>query len=89
MNVDTQKMSEYADFLEESSRRVVALCQKLETNLAVAVQCMDQQSGRLAAQRMAQNLETIRNSVPINDDAVQRLTLARKYIQNAGNIFGR
>ena len=66
MNVDTGKMTEYADFLDETSRKIVALCSKIEESLIIAVQCMDQQSGRGAAQRMAQNLENIKNNVPNN-----------------------
>lgn len=89
MNVNTQKMEEYAEFLEENSRKIIALCNKLEESLVIAVQCMDQQSGRSAAQRMAQNLENIKNNVPISDDASKRLVLSKKYVDGAGRIFGR
>lgn len=41
MNVDTGKMAEYADFLEENSRKIIALCTKIEEGLEVAIQCMD------------------------------------------------
>ena len=64
MNVNTQKMEEYAEFLEENSRKIIDLCNKLGESLVIAVQCMDQQSGRSAAQRMAQNLENIKKPVP-------------------------
>lgn len=89
MNFDTGKMSEYADFLDETSRKIVALCSKIEESLVMAVQCMDQQSGRGAAQRMAQNLENIKNNVPISDDASKRLVLSKKHIDSAGTVFGR
>lgn len=89
MNVDTGKMSEYAAFLDENSRKIVALCTKIEESLVLAVQCMDQQSGRGAAQRMAQNLENIKNNVPISDDASKRLVLSKKYVDSAGTVFGR
>lgn len=89
MNVDTGKMTEYADFLDETSRKIVALCSKIEESLIMAVQCMDQQSGRGAAQRMAQNLENIKNNVPISDDASKRLVLSKKYVDSAGTVFGR
>lgn len=89
MNVNTQKMEEYAEFLEENSRKIIAVCNKLEESLAIAVQCMDQQSGRSAAQRMAQNLENIKNNVPISDDASKRLVLSKKYVDGAGRVFGR
>ena len=89
MNVDTVKMSEYADFLDENSQKIIALCTKIEECLIIAVQCMDQQSGRGAAQRMAQNLENIKNNVPISDDASKRLVLSKKYIDSAGTVFGR
>ena len=38
MNVNTQKMEEYAEFLEENSRKIIALCNKLGENLVIAVQ---------------------------------------------------
>ena len=89
MDVNTQKMEEYATFLEENSRKIIELCNKLEESLVVAVQCMDQQSGHGAAQRMAQNLENIKKNVPISDDASRRLTLSKKYVDDAGQVFGR
>ena len=89
MNVNTQKMEEYAEFLEENSRKIIELCNKLEESLVMAVQCMDQQSGRSAAQRMAQNLENIKNNVPISDEASRRLILSKKHVDSAGQIFGR
>ena len=89
MNVNTQKMEEYAVFLEENSRKIIELCNKLEESLIMAVQCMDQQSGRSAVQRMAQNLENIKNNVPISNDASRRLILSKKYIDSAGRVFGR
>lgn len=89
MNVDPGKMTEYADFLDETSRKIVALCSKIEESLVMAVQCMDQQSGRGAAQRMAQNLENIKNNVPISDDASKRLVLSKKHVDSAGTVFGR
>lgn len=89
MNVNTNKMSEYAEFLNENSRNIIALCNKIEQNLLIAVQCMDQQSGRGAAGRMAQNLENIKKNVPISEDASQRIVLAKKYIGDAGRVFGR
>lgn len=89
MNVNTGKMTEYAEFLDETSRKIVSLCSKIEESLIMAVQCMDQQSGRSAAQRMAQNLENIKNNVPISDDASKRLVLSKKYVDSAGQVFGR
>lgn len=89
MNVNTQKMEEYAQFLDENSRKIIALCNQLEESLMIAVQCMDQQSGRGAAQRMAQNLENIKNNVPVSDDASKRLVLSKKCVDSAGQVFGR
>lgn len=89
MKVNTGKMTEYAEFLDETSKKIELLCTKIEEGLLMAVQCMDQQSGRGAAQRMAQNLENIKNNVPISDDASKRLVLSKKYIDSAGQVFGR
>lgn len=88
MNVNTEKMVEYANFLETNSRNIINLCNEIEQALAIAVQCMDQQSGRGAAQRMAQNMENIKNNVPLSDDACQRLVLSKRYVDSAGQVFG-
>lgn len=88
MNVDTAKMMEYSEFLEENSRKIIALCNTIEQQLVVAVQCMDQQSGRGAALRMSQNMENIKNNVPVSDAASKRLVLSKKYVDAAGNVFG-
>ena len=89
MNVDTALMEQYAQFLEDKSRNIVALCNQLGECLTIAVQCMDQQSGRAAAQRMAQNVENIKNNVPMADDASKRLVLSLKYVNSATQTFGR
>ena len=89
MDVNTKQMEEYARFLQEHSHKIVALCQTMEDLLAMAVQCMDQNSGRAAAARMAQNIENVKKSVPISDDAAKRLVLSKKYIDSAGQVFGR
>lgn len=89
MNINTQKVQEYAEFLEESSRRIIALCNELEGGLAMATQCMDQQGGRDAAQRMEQSIERIKKNVLISEDARKRLVLTLKYIRQATDIFRR
>ena len=89
MNVNTSLMAQYASLLEENSRSIVNLCNQLEECLTVAVQCMDQQSGRAAAQRMAQNIENVKSNVPMADDASKRLILSMKHVENATHVFGR
>ena len=65
------------------------LCNQLGRCLTIAVQCMDQQSGRAAAQRMAQNVENVKNNVPMADDASKRLILSLKHVNSATQVFGR
>ena len=89
MNVDTSLMAQYAQFLEEKSSSIVNLCNQLGECLTIAVQCMDQQSGRAAAQRMAQNIENVKSNVPMADDASKRLILSMKHVENATHVFGR
>ena len=89
MNVDTSAMAQYADFLESHSHAIVSLCNQLEECLVIAIQCMDQQSGQGAAYRMGQNLENIKRSVPMADDACKRLILSLKHIDSATQVFGR
>ena len=89
MNVNTELMGRYAEFLEDHSRQIVSLCQQLENCLTIAVQCMDQQSGRAAALRMAQNVENIKNNVPMADDACQRLILSKTHVEGATMVFRR
>ena len=88
MEMDTVKMREYADFLEENSRQITLLCEAIEENLSLAIQCMDSKSGLEAARRMTVNLENIKKNIPINDDACQRLILSLKRINDATNVFG-
>lgn len=89
MNVNTMKMEEYAQFLEEKSRNIIELCNHIQEDLIIAMQCMDQQSGQGAAMRMGNNIENIKRSVPVSDDAARRLVLSKKYVDSAGSIFRR
>lgn len=89
MNVNTTKMVEYANFLEENSRNIIALCTSLEGKLSVAAHLMDSESGRAAGLRMAANIENIKKNVPISNDACKRLLLSKKYIDSARQVFGR
>lgn len=88
MNVNTEMMQRYADFLEDKSRQIIALCNALNTNLSVARQCMDQSSGQNAATRMNQNIENIKRSVPVADSAAKRLVLSKKHVIGATQVFG-
>ena len=89
MNLNTELMEAYAQFLEDHSRQIVDLCGQLEECLSIATQCMDQESGLAAAARMAQNVENIRRNVPAADDACKRLVLTRKQVDSAAQIFRR
>lgn len=88
MNVNTQLMMQYAEFLENKSREIQGLCTEVEQLMQVAVQCMDQQSGHNAAARLAQNMENIRANVPVSDDAAKRLILSKHMVDGAMNVFG-
>ncbi len=88
MNFNTTSMAQYAQFLEDHSRKIVNLCEHLEGCLSMAVQCMDQQSGRQAAVRMAQNIETIKKSAPMADNASKRLILSMRQVESARQVFG-
>ena len=89
MNLNTDLMDAYAQFLEDHSREIINLCGQLEECLNIAVQCMDQQSGLAAAARMARNIENVRKNVPMSDDACKRLVLARRQVDSATQVFGR
>lgn len=89
MNLNTASMREYAEFLEENSSRIITLCNSLEENLMRAIQYMDQSSSVYAVKRMVQNIENIKNNVPISDDASKRLILVLKRVHDAQNVFGR
>lgn len=88
MNLNMGSMREYVDFLEESSRRIVQLCEELEVNLGEAIQYMDQPSGLYASKRLLQNIENIKKSVPMNDETVKKLVLTMRRVQDAQNVFG-
>ena len=88
MNVNTEQMAEYAEFLAEKSTQIINLCNQIENLMTVAIQCMDQQSGRGAALRLTQNMENVKANVPISDDAAKRLIKSRKLVEDAGRVFG-
>lgn len=89
MELNPILMRQYADFLEESSRQIVELCNQIEGTLEIASGCMDEESGRDAAARLYDNMETIKKNVPIEDDAVRRLVYALKYVEEAKNVYRR
>lgn len=88
MNVNTEKMTEYAEFLNTSNQEIINICNQIGEKLAIAIQCMDQESGRAAAHRMAVNLDNIMKTIPLNNNASERLVLSKKLIDNARNVFG-
>ena len=88
MNVDTSQMQNYASFMEEKSGEIRRLCSELQEQVQLATQCMDQQSGRSAASRMSEYIEIIRSCTDIADEAVRRLVLSKRHIDDAGNVFG-
>lgn len=87
MNINPELAGRYAEFLEENSQNILRLCNALDGQLCVAVQCMDQKNGLNAAKRLAQIIDTIKSAVPVSDDACHRLILALKRIAAIG--FGR
>lgn len=88
MELDTTQIKAYADFLEENSRQIVSVCSSLEGSLSEALNFMDQKSALMATRRMVGNIENIKKSVPISDDACKRLILVLRRIQNAQDTFG-
>lgn len=88
MELDTTQIKAYADFLEENSRQIISVCNSLEGSLSEALNFMDQKSALMATRRMVGNIENIKKSVPISDDACKRLILVLRRIQNAQDTFG-
>lgn len=88
MNLNTEGMQQYAEFLENNSNNIKEVCATLQEYIQMARQCMDHESGIGASQRMESNIENIIKNVPINDDACKRLVLSLKYVRDAGNVFG-
>ena len=89
MTIETEQARRCAETLENNSRAIIQLCNDIEEMLSVAVQCMDSEGGRAAAARMNQNMENIKRSVPVEDDACKRLILALKQIAETSRTFGR
>lgn len=88
MELDTEKIKEYASFLEENSREIVSLCNQLENSLSNALNYMDQKTALMATRRIVGNMEAIKKCVPLNDEECKRLILVLKLIQNAQDTFG-
>ena len=89
MNLNLTSMDEYVQFLQNTSVQIQKLCDEMGEELLIAVQCMDQQSGRQAARRMAQNIQNIKNNIIIADESVQKLVKAKTLTLQAMNTFGR
>ena len=89
MELDTARMREYQEFLEDHTSKIETICMEMDEYIQIAAQCMDPESGRGAAQRMMQNIENIRKNIPISDGVSKRLTMGLKGIDEAKNIFGR
>lgn len=87
MELNRGLMSQYAEFLEENTRQIVELCNNVQEALAIARHCLDQSSGVVAAAELYNNMENIRKAVPIEDNAIKRLVLAKKYSMDAENVF--
>ena len=88
MNVDTSRMQEYAEFMEEQSVRIISLCNQIEQSIGEAVQYMDQMSGLNAAKNLMENLENIKVCAQFSDDTCKKLVLAKKQIEDASRVFG-
>lgn len=89
MNVDTERMQEYSDYMADCSRQILELCTGVEECLSLALSCMDSSSGAKAARRLTQNIENIRANIKWTDDTCKRLVLAKKQVIDAGNVMGR
>ena len=88
MNVDTSRMQEYADFMEEQSRQIINLCNQIEQSMGEAIQYMDQVSGLNAAKNLMENMENIKVCAQFSDDTCKKLVLAKKRIEDASRVFG-
>ncbi len=87
MELNDGQMRAYIDFLDENSQSIKTLCSELQELIAIAKQCMDQENGPRAAASLSNNIETINQSVPANDDAVKTLVLTLKKINDARKVF--
>ena len=88
MELNPQLMGQYAEFLEEFSAQITALCHQMEQLGYTASQCMDQVAGLQACKALMTNMENIIANVPVADDACQRLILAMKRVAAAQQTFG-
>lgn len=89
MDLETNLMEQYAEFLDEKGTQIIDLCTYLERMMDIARQCMDQVSGLNATKRLLDDLENIKRLVPISDEASKRLVRAKKLIEDATHIFDR
>lgn len=88
MNVDTGRMKEYADFMEEQSSKIINLCDQIEQSIGETIQYMDQVSGLNAAKNLMENMENIKACVQFSDNTCQKLVHAKMLIEDAGSVFG-
>lgn len=88
MELDTTKIEAYTRFLEENYKQIGNVCSQLEGALGEALNYMDQKSALMATRRMAGNIENIKKSAKLSDDACKRLILVLKRVRSAQDTFG-
>ena len=80
MEIDTKKLLDYANFMEDHCKRIETLCKALESDMAFAILCMDELNGKPTARRLQENIEQLRSNLPVGTDVYERLMEARKII---------
>ena len=92
-----QRQAEFDEYFEKQTESIKLLANDLDTKdiqVKAAIKRMQMQIDECRQttenfENPVQNIENIKNSVPINDDACKRLILALKRVQDAQNVFGR
>ena len=78
MYLDLKKLVDYANFLDAHCKQVELLCKALESDMSFAILCMDELNGKPTAKRLQNNIEQLRNSLPVGTDVYERLMAIQK-----------
>lgn len=83
---DTQKMQQYAEYLEQFAEGLTKCCDDLLDDFSIAVHCMDKVSGAKALKQLSICVDDIKKATPVATDTAKKLVKSKKILDDLINI---